>query len=142
MYFILFRVKWTICLIIAFLLKMMSLYCILYNDMQHTFSHSIQLWLKLETDTFTAIVIMVWITVTSNNTVLIYYVMVNVLTINNNNSHKITAAIICFPNCFVFMVFFFFLRGRMMKPKTKMTLLQLIKSQNPFHYFIIFWGLC
>lgn len=36
--------------------------------------------------------------------------MVNVLTINNNNSHKITAAIICFPNCFVFMVFFFFER--------------------------------
>lgn len=111
----------------------------IYNAMQHTFSHSIQLWLKLETDTFTAIVIMVWITVTSNNTVLICYVMVNVLTINNN-SHKITAAIICFPNCFVFMVFFFFLRGRMMKPKTKITLLQLIKSQNfsfsLFHNFL------
>lgn len=33
--------------------------------------------------------------------------MVNVLTINNN-SHKITAAIICFPNCFCFHGFLFF----------------------------------
>lgn len=65
--------------------------------------------------------------------------MVNVLTINNNNSHKITAAIM-FPQLFCFHGFLFFFEREDDEAKNKNDIIAADKIAESFSLFHNFLG--